>query len=88
MNSITTIVSQESIEAYESSRITTPLPESEAWVKYDDEYYVTGFLAERFGGVLDKKALKYEGAITKVLATVGVIATKEGLGTTICSSQQ
>ncbi|MGK7949203.1 MAG: hypothetical protein AB4368_10475 [Xenococcaceae cyanobacterium] len=28
---------------------------------------------------MDKKALKYEGAITKVLSTVGVIATKEGL---------
>ena len=83
MNSITTIVSRESIEAYESSRITTPNPESEAWIKYDDEFYVTGFLAERFGAILDKKALKYEGAITKVLATVGAIALKEGLGTSI-----
>ncbi len=83
MNSITTIVSRESIEAYENDRITTPLPESEAWVRYEDEYYVTGFLAERFGAILDKKALKYEGAITKVLATVGAIALKEGLGTTI-----
>ncbi len=79
MESLTTNVSQESIEAYESDRITTPLPESEAWIKYDDEYYVTGFLAQRFGAVVDKKALKYEGAITKILATVGVIAVKEGL---------
>ena len=81
MDSLTTIVSRESIESYEASRITTPLPESEAWIKYDEEYYVTGFLAHKFGAVLDKKALKYEGAITKVLATVGVIAVKEGLGT-------
>ncbi len=79
MDSKTTTVSRESISAYEANRITTPLPESEAWIKYDEEYYVTGFLAQRFGAVLDKKALKYEGAITKVLSTVGVIVTKEGL---------
>ncbi len=80
MDSKTTTVSRESIETYEANRITTPLPESEAWIKYEDEYYVTGFLAaRRFKAVLDKKALKYEGAITKVLATVGVIVTKEGL---------
>ncbi len=83
MNSITTIVSQEAIEAYEADRITTPNPESEAWIKYDDDYYCTGFLAQRFGAVVDKKALKYEGAITKVLATIGAIATKEGLGASI-----
>ena len=79
MDSLTTSVSRESIEGYEADRITIPLPESEAWIKYDEEYYVTGFLAQKFGAVLDKKALKYEGAITKVLATVGVIAAKEGL---------
>ncbi len=83
MESLTTNVSIESIEAYESDRITTPLPESEAWIKYDEEYYVTGFLAQRFGAVVDKKALKYEGAITKILATVGVIAVKEGLSTNL-----
>ena len=83
MESLTTNVSQESIEAYESSRITTPLPESEAWIKYDEEYYVTGFLAQKFGAVVDKKALKYEGAITKILATVGVIAVKEGLSSNL-----
>ena len=83
MNSVTAVVSHESIEAYENNRITTPFPESEAWIKYDDEYFVTGFLAERFGAILNKKALKYEGAITKVLATVGAIALREGLGTSI-----
>ncbi|MDJ0573703.1 MAG: ParM/StbA family protein [Xenococcaceae cyanobacterium MO_234.B1] len=83
MDSVTTTVSRESISAYEGDRITTPLPESEAWIKYDEDYYVTGFLAQRFGAVVDKKALKYEGAITKVLATVGVIATKEGLASNL-----
>ncbi len=83
MDSLTTNVSSESIEAYEADRITSPLPESEAWIKYQDEYYVTGFLASRFGAVVNKKALKYEGAITKILATVGVIASKEGLGTVL-----
>ncbi len=77
--SATTGISKEEVDAYESSRLTEPLPETEAWVKYDGQYYATGFLAKKFGAVLDKKALKYEDAITKVLATVGIIACKENL---------
>ncbi len=83
MDSLTTNVLSDSIEAYEANRITSPYPESEAWVKYQDEHYVTGFLAQRFGAVVNKKALKYEGAIVKILATVGVIAIKEGLGNSL-----
>lgn len=83
MNSLTTTASRQSLAAYEEKRLMKPVPELEAWIKYDNEYYVTGFLAQRFGAVVDKKALKYEGAITKVLAAVGIIAHKEELGTNL-----
>ena len=67
-------------EQYESTRISIPQPENEAWVEYDGQCYVVGFLAKhRFHGTVELANLKYEGAIPKVLAAVGVIAAKFGL---------
>lgn len=74
--------SREVIEdQYESTRISIPQPENEAWVEYDNECYVVGFLArdKRFNGTVELGNLKYEGAIPKVLAAVGAIANKFGL---------
>ena len=67
-------------ERYESTRFSVPQPENEAWVEYEDECYVVGFLAKnQFDGTVELDNLKYEGAIPKVLAAVGVIASKFGL---------
>lgn len=67
-------------EQYESERISSPQPENEAWVEYGEDCYVVGFLAKRkFHGTVERANLKYEGAIPKVLAAVGVIAEKVGL---------
>ena len=75
-------VAFESIESYESGRINSPSPENEAWVQFEQDYYAVGFLAQKhFGASVKLSELKYENAIPKVLAAVGAIAEKEGLGT-------
>ena len=75
-------VAFESIESYESGRINSPSPENEAWVHFEQSYYAVGFLAQKhFGASVKLSELKYENAIPKVLAAVGAIAEKEGLGT-------
>ncbi len=75
-------VTRESIQSYESGRINSPSPENEAWVQFKDEYYAVGFLAKKhFQASVKLSDLKYENAIPKVLAAVGAIAEREGLGT-------
>ncbi len=75
-------VTKELIELYESGRMNSPSPENEAWVEFEQEYYAVGFLAQKyFEAQVKLSELKYENAIPKVLAAVGAIATKEGLGT-------
>ena len=75
-------VTRESIQSYESGRINSPSPENEAWVQFEDEYYAVGFLAKKhFQASVKLSDLKYENAIPKVLAAVGAIAEREGLGT-------
>jgi len=74
-------VPRELIDSYKSKRrLTIPDPENEAWVECEGCYYVVGFLAqEHFKARVVTHELKYELAIVKVLAAVGVIALKEGL---------
>lgn len=75
-------VTKESIDSYESGRINSPSPENEAWVQFENEYYAVGFLARKhFQACVKLSELKYENAIPKVLAAVGAIAEREGLGT-------
>lgn len=74
--------SKESLELYEGGRFNQPSPENEAWIEYDQEYYAVGFLAQKhFGASVNLSEVKYENAIPKVLAAVGAIASREGLGT-------
>lgn len=74
-------IAKESIDLYESGRLNSPNPENEAWVEFDSEYYAVGFLAQKhFEAHVKLSELKYENAIPKVLAAVGAIATKLGLG--------
>lgn len=73
-------VSREAIDSYLCERVVSPNPESEAWVEYGGSYFAVGFLAhKRFGSRVIVDELKYEWAIAKVLAAVGVIALKQGL---------
>lgn len=73
-------VSREAIDFYKSRRVTTPDPENEAWVECEGSLYAVGFLAQKhFNARVALKEPKYEWAIAKVLAAVGVIALKEAL---------
>ena len=73
-------VSREAIDFYKSRRVTTPDPENEAWVECEGSLYAVGFLAQKhFNARVALKEPKYEWAIAKVLAAVGVIAAKEAL---------
>ncbi|MDJ0773768.1 MAG: ParM/StbA family protein [Mastigocoleus sp. MO_167.B18] len=73
-------VDKESIELYESNKVTSISPENEAWIQLDQEFYAVGFLAQKFFDAQSNlKALKYESAIIKVLGVVGTIAVKLGL---------
>lgn len=73
-------VSRQAIDFYKSRRITTPEPENEAWVEYEGVLYPVGFLAHnQFDARVAPKEPKSEWAIAKVLAAVGVMASKEAL---------
>lgn len=73
-------VGQELLEAYEDERLTSADPENEAWIECEGEYYAVGFLAQKnFYANPGLNELKYERAIFKLLAAVGVIAEREGL---------
>ncbi len=72
-------ISRESIDFYKSRRVTTPDPENEVWVEYEGIYYAVGFLAQKLNAHVALSERKYEAAIAKVLASVGVMAVKEGL---------
>jgi hypothetical protein len=73
-------ISRESLDLYKSGRTSTADPHNEAWIQYKGHHYAVGFLAKReFGACMNYKAVKYENAIRKILATVGAIAAKERL---------
>ena len=56
-----------------SSWIGLPQPEQQAWVRVDNSLVVVGQLAEKFSPIDKRKIPKYENALYKVLAAVGVI---------------
>jgi hypothetical protein len=80
-------IAKESIDLYESGRINSPSPENESWIELSQDFYAVGFLAQKhFEARVKLSELKYENAIPKVLAAVGAIATREGLGTSFTLS--
>lgn len=73
-------VNREAIDFYKSRRISALEPENEAWVEYEGNIYVVGYLAQgHFDARVALEDLKYEWAIAKVLSAVGVMALKAGL---------
>ncbi|MBD2440563.1 ParM/StbA family protein [Nostoc sp. FACHB-110] len=73
-------VSAEEINFYKSRRITSPEPENESWVECGESLYAVGFLAQNiFDARVAFTQPKYECALAKVLAAVGVMAIKEAL---------
>lgn len=76
-------VNRDSIDFYLSRNgMTVSAPENEAWVEYNGIIYAVGFLAQNyFKARVALKEPKYEWAIAKVLAAVGVMVEREGLET-------
>ena len=76
-------VSVSELERQESAvRLDKP-PEHSSWVRTrfqsEEEAIAVGFLAEQFGRSSSIKQLKYENAVYKVLAAIGVIMSREHL---------
>lgn len=75
-------VDEELIDIYESRKIYNPSPENDAWIKYEENYYAVGFLAQKYFDARNSlKELKYENSIPKVLAACGAIVTREANAT-------
>lgn len=55
------------------SWIGFPQPEQQAWVKVDDNLIAVGQLAEKFSPADGRNIPKYENALYKILAAIGVI---------------
>jgi hypothetical protein len=68
------------LDRYLSLRMMTPAPENEAWVEFNGRIFAVGFFAiKAFNAKLVLEDLKYELAIAKVLAAVGVMAKRQEL---------
>ncbi len=69
------------LESYRVIRgeLGIPLPEDEAWMEWESKVYVIGTLARDFKGDAGLKELKYERAIYKTAAAVGVAVHKFGM---------
>ncbi len=75
-------VSPEAIAQYEENRIGSPKSTDSAYISVNDKTYAVGFLAKtRFYAQSKLEVLKFEAAVYKVLALVGVIAQEKKLGT-------
>lgn len=73
-------VTETALEKYQSKQSLSVAPKNEAWVEYGGLYQAVGFLAqEHFKAKVVLKHVKYEGAIAKILAAIGVIGLRMGL---------
>ena len=74
-------ISQESFDFYFNSKgwIGYPDPIQQAWIQVDKKIYVVGAFANHFDPSDRLKELKYENALYKVLAALGVIVEKHDL---------
>jgi len=71
-------VSRETLENYRSGKgqLGSPRPEDEAYVEWDNQIYLVGSFARDFSGDVGLDELKYERAIYKTSAIIGVIIDK------------
>ncbi|MGB3203819.1 MAG: ParM/StbA family protein [Crinalium sp.] len=71
-------VSRSALENYRAGKgqLGSPRPEDEAYVEWDNNIYLVGSFARDFSGDAGLGELKYERAIYKVAAVVGVIIEK------------
>lgn len=74
-------ISQASLDFYFNSKgwIGYPDPIQQAWIQVDKKIYVVGAFANHFDPSDRLKELKYENALYKVLAALGVIVEKHDL---------
>ena len=71
-------IPESAIATYEAQKLGSGLPENEAWVSYDNEFYAVGYLAaSQLAGISRLSELKYIHATLKVLAVLWVIASRE-----------
>lgn len=74
------VVAKSSIENYISARLGNPRPEAEAYGTLSDgKCFIVGNLAREFLATSSMKELKYERAVYKVLAAIGVVAASSDL---------
>ena len=74
-------ISQSNIDFYFASQgwVGSPAPIEQAWLQVDDEIFVVGDFANRFDPEDRLQELKYENALYKVLAAIGVIREQHKL---------
>lgn len=73
-------VPKSSLGQLQQGRVGVSTPENEALVGLGDDYYAVGFLAKtQLYSYENLKQLKYENAVPKVAAMIGVIAQKKRL---------
>ena len=79
MSSATDEVAPERLESElrHSSWIGFPQPSQQAWVKVDNSLMAVGQLAEKFSPLDRRKTPKYENALYKILAAIGVIVENQ-----------
>ena len=72
------VVSKATLENYRvgKGQLGNPRPEDEAYVEWDNQTYFVGSLARDFAGDAGLGELKYERAIYKTAAVIGVIIDK------------
>jgi hypothetical protein len=71
-------VPESAIVAMSENRLGAGLPENEAWVNYQDDFYAVGYLAaSQLSGNPRLSELKYRTATVKTLALLGVIVARE-----------
>ncbi|AFZ15624.1 hypothetical protein Cri9333_4859 (plasmid) [Crinalium epipsammum PCC 9333] len=77
-------VSRETLENYRSGKgqLGSARPEDEAWVEWDGHIYLVGSFAREFSGDAGMSELKYERAIYKTSAALGVIIDKANSSST------
>jgi hypothetical protein len=74
------IMPRSQLNYHQSQLVFHRLPEHNAWIQFQGKVYAVGLLAREqraFSAPLHD--LKYEAAISKVMAAIGVIAVREGL---------
>lgn len=67
-------VTTQGLENYTSKRLGSTDPTRCAWVEYNNQFYAVGHLAKRFRANLQLKKRKFELALPKVLAVIGIIS--------------